>query len=57
MGAQHTNTSSGEIAIDRKHKLVTAPCYMHNTSIATIALEAKKVVEAVIELIEKKNQT
>ena len=53
MGAKHVNTLSGEIAIDREHKLVTAPCYMHNTSIATIAIEAKKIIEAIIELISQ----
>ncbi len=53
MGAEHKNTVSGEIAIDRKQNLVTSPCYMHNTSIATIAVETKKVVEAIIGLIGK----
>lgn len=40
-----------EIAIDREHKIVTAPCYMMEASIAKIRKNVKMAVDAMIQLI------
>lgn len=48
LGATHQNRDSGEIAVDEKNKIVTAPCYMLNASIKNIADEAQKVVDRIL---------
>lgn len=51
VGAKHVNTTHGEIIIDKKHKVVTSPCYMLDASIVQIAEGADNVVKAMIDLI------
>ncbi|HEY5648178.1 MAG TPA: isoprenoid biosynthesis glyoxalase ElbB [Nitrospiria bacterium] len=50
LGAKHKETTFGEIVVDKTHKLVTAPCYMLDSKVSTIADEAQKVVNAVLEM-------
>ena len=51
MGATHTETSHGEVVVDRKYKVVTTPCYMLDATIDQIGEGADNVVEALLELI------
>ena len=50
MGAKHENRKSGQITIDKDHKLITAPCYMHDAAITDIEKETDLVVKGLIEL-------
>jgi len=54
LGGIHENRQHGEVTIDRKNLLVTAPCYMLNATISEIARDAEAVVKALIELTGKK---
>ncbi|MCU0378553.1 MAG: isoprenoid biosynthesis glyoxalase ElbB [Bacteroidales bacterium] len=54
LGAQHENRHHGEVTIDRKNSIVTAPCYMLNSRISDIADDADAVVKAISELINGK---
>ena len=51
MGARHTETSHGEVVVDKKYKVVTTPCYMLDASIDQIGEGAENVVDAVLKLI------
>jgi len=55
LGGTHQNTDSTGIAIDRKNKIVTTPCYMLSTRISEIAEGADKLVKAMIELTGRKS--
>lgn len=50
-GATHVNTTHGEIIVDKKHKVVTTPCYMLDASIVQIGAGAENVVKAMIALM------
>ncbi len=50
MGANHKETTHGEVIIDEKYKLVTTPCYMLDASIAQIGDGANNLVKAIIEM-------
>ena len=50
-GATHIPTKSGEIYIDKKNKLVTAPCYMLDAKVMDIAKETDLVVRAMMEMV------
>lgn len=51
LGHLHTNTSKGNINIDEKNKIVTAPCYMLDSDIYILSQEADKLVQSIISLI------
>lgn len=51
VGAKHVNTTHGEVIIDKKHKVVTTPCYMLDANIVQIADGADNVVKAMLDLI------
>jgi enhancing lycopene biosynthesis protein 2 len=53
MGARHRNTGHGDVVVDRKHNVVTAPCYMLESSISQIADGADAAVRALLELVKK----
>ena len=53
LGGKHENRQHGEVTIDRKNLIVTAPCYMLNASISEIAKDAEAVVKALIGLAGK----
>jgi len=50
MGSVHIPVSQGEIAVDKKNKIVTTPCYMLDSSIAQIGDGAFNLVKAILEL-------
>lgn len=51
MGANHKDTTHGEVVIDKKYKIATTPCYMLDATIAQIGDGAQNVVKAVLDLI------
>ncbi len=51
MGGKHIDTNNAEVVIDKKHKIVTTPCYMLDATIAQIGEGAENVVKAIFELI------
>ena len=54
MGGKHVNRRHGEVAIDRKNLIVTAPCYMLESTISEIATDADQVVREIKELLGEK---
>ncbi|MCW8914951.1 MAG: isoprenoid biosynthesis glyoxalase ElbB [Magnetovibrio sp.] len=52
MGAKHSATGHGGIAIDPKYKLVTAPCYMLDSTITQVADGADAAIEALLAIVE-----
>lgn len=50
-GATHINTQEREVAIDKKNKIFSTPCYMLAASIADIATSAENLIKAMIENI------
>jgi enhancing lycopene biosynthesis protein 2 len=51
LGARHHTTKHGEIVIDKKHKLVTTPCYMLSADIVQVGKGIDALVKALIEMI------
>ncbi|MFZ2287652.1 MAG: isoprenoid biosynthesis glyoxalase ElbB [Bacteroidales bacterium] len=54
LGGKHENRKHGEVVIDRKNLVVTAPCYMLDSTISDIARDADEMVRAILELIGEK---
>ena len=54
LGGKHETRKHGEVTVDRKNLIVTAPCYMLNATISEIASDAEAVVKALTELSGKK---
>jgi len=52
MGARHTTTWQGEIAIDQQNKIVTTPCYMLDSRVDQIALGADNLIKAMLTFME-----
>ncbi len=50
LGADHQETTHGEVVIDNKYNIVTTPCYMLDANIAQIGEGANNVVKAILEL-------
>lgn len=50
LGGKHEEKKHGEVAIDRKNRIVTAPCYMLDATVSEIARDADAVIKAVMEL-------
>ena len=50
MGATHTETTHGEVVVDKKYKIVTTPCYMLDATITQIEEGARNVVKAILEM-------
>lgn len=51
LGATHQNTNGADIVIDLENRIVTSPCYMHNTSIDIVAQGAENAVQALLKLM------
>jgi len=51
MGARHTPTLHGEIAIDRKNKVVSTPCYMLDSRVDQIGDGADHLIRAMMEMM------
>jgi len=52
MGAHHTPTGPVSVVIDPNYKLVTAPCYMLDSTISQIADGADAAIEALLAIVE-----
>lgn len=50
MGGVHHNCRVDEIFIDRAHKIVTTPAYMHNAGIAEVSVGIEKLVNELMAL-------
>ncbi len=50
LGSKVVMKTIAEIAVDKKHKIVTAPCYMMEASILQVRENARQLVDAVISL-------
>ena len=50
MGARHVAANATGIVVDRKNRIVTAPCYMLATRISQVAEGAEKAVKALLEM-------
>lgn len=49
MGARHEEHSVTEACVDAEHKVVTAPAYMYDASIAEVAAGIRKMVKQVVD--------
>lgn len=54
MGGSHEIKRHGEVSIDKKNRIVTAPAYMLNATITEIARDAEEVTKAIKEMVEQK---
>lgn len=52
MGASHVDTMAGEIAVDRRNKVVTTPCYMLDSRVDQIGEGADRLIKAMLELMD-----
>lgn len=52
MGARHVEAGVADVVIDRKHRIVTTPCYMLAGRIGEVATGAEKAVAALLELAQ-----
>lgn len=52
MGAHHTPTGHVGVVVDPNYKLVTAPCYMLDSTISQIADGADAAIEALLAIVE-----
>ena len=53
LGGRHEETKHGEVTVDRKNRIVSAPCYMLEATVSEIARDAEAVIKAVMELAAK----
>ena len=51
MGANHKETTHGEVIIDEKYKVATTPCYMLDATITQIGDGANNVVKAILDMM------
>jgi len=51
VGAEHVETTHGEVVVDEKYKVVTTPCYMLDATIDQIGESAENVVQAMMEIM------
>jgi len=54
MGGRHEVKRHGEVSVDIKNRIVTAPAYMLNANITDIARDAEEVIKAIMEMVRKK---
>ena len=51
LGATHQITNGSDIVVDLENKIVTSPCYMHDTSIEIVAQGAENTIQALFNLM------
>lgn len=51
MGGIHKMAVGAEIVVDHENKIVSTPCYMHDTSISIVAQGAEDAIKAVFDLM------
>jgi enhancing lycopene biosynthesis protein 2 len=54
MGGRHETKRHGEVSVDRKNRIVSAPCYMLDSTISDIAHDAEALILAIKEMVEKR---
>lgn len=54
LGGIHETRKHGEVSVDMKNMIVTAPCYMLNATISEIADDANAVIKAIKEMAGSK---
>jgi len=54
LGGIHETKSHGEVSVDKKNRIVTAPAYMLNATITEIARDAEELIRAIKEMVEQK---
>ncbi len=54
MGGRHETKRHGEVSVDKKNRIVTAPAYMLDATITEIASDAEEVIKAIKEMVEAK---
>jgi enhancing lycopene biosynthesis protein 2 len=54
MGGRHETKRHGEVSVDKKNRIVTAPAYMLNATLTEIARDAEEVIKAIKEMVEQK---
>jgi len=54
MGGRHETKRHGEVSVDKKNRIVTAPAYMLNATITEIARDAEEVIKAIKEMVEER---
>lgn len=52
MGASHRITGHSEVVVDRRHKVVTSPCYMLDARIGQVADGADAAIHAALALLK-----
>lgn len=55
MGASHTPTLQSEVVVDRKHRVVSTPCYMLDARVDQIGKGAERLVQEVLTMIGQNN--
>lgn len=53
MGGRHETKRHGEVSVDKKNRIVTAPAYMLDATITEIARDAEEVIKALKEMVEE----
>lgn len=53
MGGRHEKTGHGEITVDRKHRVVTTPCYMLDARVDQIGAGAENLVRAMLDMVRE----
>ncbi len=53
MGGKHETKHHGEVSIDLKNHIVSAPCYMMNASLTDIVQDAEEIIKAIKLMVQK----
>jgi len=53
LGGKHEERRHGEVTVDMKNLIVTAPCYMLDATVSEIARDAEAVIKTIMELTGK----
>ncbi len=52
MGAEHVECPVDDVVVDRKNKIVSAPAYMYDASIADVAKGIRKLVDTTLKMVK-----
>jgi len=55
MGSRHINCAAANIVVDSKHKVISTPAYMLAGSIKEAAEGIEKLVKAILDMVELRN--
>ena len=55
MGSRHINCAAANIVVDSKHKMISTPAYMLAGSIKEAAEGIEKLVKAILDMVELRN--